>query len=45
MANETERETPSQGIFVGYLAVGLLAFALLIAAWGIITGLTHPPVV
>ena len=34
-------ETPSQGIFMGYLALGLLIFALAVAAFGIIAGATH----
>ncbi len=35
------REKPTQGIFIGWLALGLLVFALLFAAIGIIAGLTH----
>ncbi len=38
-------DPPSQGTFVGWLALGLLAFALLIAALGIIAGMTQTPVV
>jgi len=32
------RETPSQANFIGYLAMGLLAFAVIIAAFGLIAG-------
>jgi hypothetical protein len=35
------REKPTQGIFIGWLALGLLVFALLFALFGIIAGLTH----
>jgi len=35
------REAPTQGIFIGRLALGLLIFALLVAAFGIIAGATH----
>jgi len=39
---ETEvRETPSQGIFIGWLALGLLVFAVLVAAFGLLAGATH----
>jgi len=39
---ETEvRETPSQGIFIGYLALGLLIFAVLVAGFGLLAGATH----
>ncbi|MEO6394688.1 MAG: hypothetical protein ABIO40_02100 [Devosia sp.] len=44
MDSETQHETPSQGLFIGYLAAVLLALAVVIAALGIITGMTHPPV-
>jgi hypothetical protein len=42
-AHQTEaaRETPSQGIFIGWLALGLMIFALLAGAVGIIAGATH----
>jgi hypothetical protein len=40
---DTARERPSQGIFVGWLALVLLAFAVIIALVGITAGLTHPP--
>ena len=35
------REKPTQGIFIGYLALGLLIFALCVAAFGLIAGATH----
>lgn len=35
------RETPSQGVFIGYLALGLLIFAVLVAAFGLVAGATH----
>ena len=38
-------DPPSQGTFVGWLALALLAFALLVAATGIIAGLTHTPII
>ena len=39
---ETEvRETPSQGIFIGWLALGLFIFAVAVAALGLIAGSTH----
>ena len=34
-------ETPSQGIFIGWLALGLLVFAVLVAAFGLLAGATH----
>ena len=34
-------ETPSQGIFIGWLALGLLVFALLFAAFAIYAGSTY----
>ena len=34
-------EKPSQGIFIGYLALGLLVFALLVAVIGISAGAMH----
>ena len=40
-AEPVNNETPSQGIFMGYLALGLLIFALVVAAFGIIAGATH----
>ena len=40
--NTTEvREKPTQGIFIGYLALGLLVFAVLVAAFGLIAGASH----
>lgn len=38
-------DPPSQGTFIGWLALALLAVALLIAALGIIAGMTHAPIV
>ena len=38
---DTARETPSQGIFIGWLALGLFAFAVLVALVGLLAGLTH----
>ena len=38
------REKPTQGIFIGWLALGLLVFALLFGLVGIIAGLTHAAV-
>jgi hypothetical protein len=35
------RENPSQGVFIGWLALGLLAFALIVAATGLLAALTH----
>lgn len=35
------REKPTQGVFIGWLAFGLLIFALLWMATGIIAGATH----
>ena len=32
---------PSQGIFIGWLALGLLVFAVLVAAFGLLAGATH----
>jgi hypothetical protein len=34
-------ETPSQGIFFGWLALGLAIFAVLVAAFAIIAGAVH----
>jgi hypothetical protein len=34
-------ETPSQGIFIGWLALALLVFALAVALVGIGAGATH----
>ncbi|MBI4922208.1 MAG: hypothetical protein HY834_10695 [Devosia nanyangense] len=39
--SDAGRETPSQGMFIGYLALGLLIFAVLVAAFGLIAGATH----
>jgi hypothetical protein len=35
------REKPSQGIFIGWLALGLFIFAVLVALVGIGVSLTH----
>ena len=46
-AHDTDdhREAPSQGIFVGRLALGLLVFALIVALVGVLAGLGvfNPP--
>ena len=48
MANPTDahiepvnNEKPTQGIFMGYVALGLLIFALCVAAFGIFAGASH----
>ncbi len=48
MANPTDahiepvnNEKPTQGIFMGYVALGLLIFALAVASFGIFAGLSH----
>ncbi len=35
------REKPTQGVFIGWLALVLLAFAVIWAATGLLAGLTH----
>jgi hypothetical protein len=40
-AEPVNNEKPTQGIFMGYLALGLLIFALAVAAFGIYAGATH----
>jgi hypothetical protein len=35
------RETPSQANFIGYLAIVLLAVAVVVAAFGLIAGASH----
>jgi len=40
-AEPVNNETPSQGIFMGYLALGLLIFAVLVAAFAIYAGASH----
>jgi hypothetical protein len=35
------REKPSQGVFIGWLALCLLVFAVCVAAFGIIAGASH----
>ena len=40
-AEPVNNETPSQGIFMGYLALGLLIFALVVAGFAIYAGASH----
>ncbi|MEO7224246.1 MAG: hypothetical protein ABIY37_17395 [Devosia sp.] len=40
-AEPVNNETPSQGIFMGYLALGLLIFALAVAVFAIYAGASH----
>ena len=40
-ADTEVREKPTQGIFIGWLALGLMIFALLIGIIGITAGATH----
>ena len=40
-AEPVNNETPSQGIFMGYLALGLMIFALLVAGFALYAGATH----
>ncbi len=40
-ADGTVREKPQQGIFIGWLALGLAIFALAWIAVGLIAGATH----
>ena len=40
-AEPVNNETPTQGIFMGYLALGLLFFALIVAGFAIFAGATH----
>ena len=35
-AEPVNNEKPTQGIFMGYLALGLMVFAILVAAFGLI---------
>jgi hypothetical protein len=42
-AEPVNTEKPTQGIFMGYLALGLLIFALLVAAVSIYAGLSNGP--
>jgi hypothetical protein len=35
------REKPTQGIFIGWLALGLLVFAVFVALMGIVAGASH----
>ena len=39
--DDSAREKPTQGIFIGWLGFGLLIFALCFAATGILAGATH----
>lgn len=48
MANPTDariepvnNEKPTQGIFMGYVALVLLVFAVLVAAFGLYAGASH----
>ena len=34
-------EKPTQGIFMGYVALGLMIFAILVAAFALFAGLMH----
>lgn len=34
-------EPPTQGVFFGYLALGLFILAIAVAAFGLIAGATH----
>jgi hypothetical protein len=45
MADHHETETPSQGIFIGYTAIVLLALAVLVAVLGITAGMRMAPIV
>jgi hypothetical protein len=38
---ETTREKPTQGIFIGWLALGLGVFAVLVALTAFLAGATH----
>ena len=40
-AEPVNNEKPTQGIFMGYLALGLLIFAVAVAAFAMIAGATH----
>jgi hypothetical protein len=40
-AEPVNNETPSQGIFMGWLALVLLVFAVAVAAFAIIAGASH----
>jgi len=42
MADHSEStEKPTQGIFIGNLALGLMIFAIIVAAVGLIAGASH----
>ncbi len=40
-AEPVNTETPSQGIFIGYLGLALLILTLAVAAFGIYAGASH----
>ena len=40
-AEPVNNEKPTQGIFMGYLALALLIFAVAVGAFAIIAGATH----
>ena len=40
-AEPVNNEKPTQGIFMGYLALGLMIFALLVAGFAFLAGATH----
>jgi hypothetical protein len=40
-AEPVNNETPSQGIFMGWLALGLMIFALAVALFAIYAGSSH----
>ena len=40
-AEPVNTEKPTQGIFMGYLALGLMIFAVVVAAFAIYAGATH----
>jgi hypothetical protein len=40
-AEPVNTETPSQGIFMGWLALGLMIFALVVAGFAIYAGASH----
>jgi hypothetical protein len=40
-AEPVNNEKPTQGIFMGYLALGLMIFAIAVAGFAIIAGYSH----
>ncbi len=40
-AEPVNNEPPTQGVFMGYLALGLMIFALCVAAFGFYAGASH----